>query len=286
MKYLLIILIIYFFASKIPVDKLPGNNPFIVTLIVAIIIYLLDQPNVLFDSSTEHYNQIHLNNNIITKIVEETINKMPKEHFENNINATTTQPLTPPTTPPNIVVESLNKIQEQANVKPIKSENENNKNVNNQDIMMSGLPSKSSIITDVVNKNNAENCDCNDIADKAITKFLKNRRILDKNGMLHYADDYFGDMGYSQLRLDNYIPLGASGEGVYDNWDLSQYSVLNTERWKPSSKNQAHCKTDVMPDPQPVDSKMPLNLMNWNYSRKVMPHDEINVEYIKEKLNN
>jgi len=112
--------------------------------------------------------------------------------------------------------------------------------------------------------------------------------MLDKNGMLHYADDYFGDMGYSQLRLDNYIPLGSGGDGVYSSWDLSEYSVLNTNRWKPTDVNPQKSKTDVMPkpQPQPIDDKVPLDLMNWDYSRRIMPQDNINVNYINDKLNN
>ena len=148
-----------------------------------------------------------------------------------------------------------------------------------------GLNDTNDIIEETIKENKAFTCNCEDIANKAIAKFLKNRRLIDHRGMLHYADQVFGDMGYSQLRLDNYIPLGSSGNGVYDSWDLANYSMINTDRWKPSEKNSIKCRNDVIYNPQPVESHAPVNLMNWNYSTGVMGPDNINVKYIEEKLN-
>jgi len=129
-------------------------------------------------------------------------------------------------------------------------------------------------------------CDCEKVAELAITKFLKDRRIIDNNGLMHYADAYFGDMGYSQLKLDNYIPVGESGNGVYDGWDLAEYNQLNTDRWKLPERNMVQPKMEKMTVPQPVDNNAPLHLANFDYSRRVLGPDNINVDYIKDKLNN
>jgi len=323
-KYLVIIVIIYLLVSKMPLQSLPGKNPFILTAIVILMIYLLDQPNVLFENYTDPTSSPQVNNftstnsmqapvqssmpssapsmpptmpnispEIVKAVVSETISQMTNTNNnpivealkQNQIKATPVQNFVPDLSllsPP-----SIPNLPKQL-VKDIDKDKDNSlpKDVAPSEKSLSGLPSTNSIITSTISANKAESCNCEEIADKAITKFLKNRRMLDKNGMLHYADDYFGDMGYSQLRLDNYISMGSGGDGVYNSWDLSDYSVLNTNRWKPSQVNTAHCKTDVMPQPQPIDSKIPLNLMNWDYSRKVMPRDSINIDYINDKLNN
>jgi hypothetical protein len=153
------------------------------------------------------------------------------------------------------------------------------------DMTVAALKNRSDIISDTVKSNNAIGCNCEDIADKAISKFLSNRRLLDNRGMLHYADAYLGDMGYSQLRFENYIPLGSQGNGVYDSWDLSQYAIINSDRWKPTIENTNKCRVDKLNVPQPIDSKAPLNLMNWDYATKVLGPDNINTRYINERLN-
>lgn len=368
-KYLIIIIILFLLISKIPQDNLPGKNPFILTSIVILIVFLLDQPNVLFENFTEtppsiigqtsggmNETQILPSSEILKNAIKEAIaesnisntilsNKelstvKPSEvlppvstntsnivpinsistkndsvpFVSNTLNQFPVESIAANNVPvsDNVIMETLQKNQERSNpisnpepsmnsssmappsnpsmlsniINEIKNKITKEDNVASPELLPNGLPSTNSIITNTIIDNKADACNCEDIADKAITKFLKNRRILDKNGMLHYADDYFGDMGYSQLRLDNYIPMGSGGDGVYASWDMSKYSVLNTNRWKPTDKNTSKCKTDVMPDPQPVDSKAPLNLMNWDFSRKIMPQDQINTEYINDRLNN
>ena len=61
-KYLIILIIIYYIVSKIPNGTIVGNNPFILTAIIMFVIYLLDRPNFLFehfklDDLSENYEQ-------------------------------------------------------------------------------------------------------------------------------------------------------------------------------------------------------------------------------------
>lgn len=265
-KYFVLIIIIYLLISNIPLDKIPGKNPFILTTIIIFILLIIEQPNILFEKFDSSLPTPPLPQ-FLKPISTEELRTMKITSVDNNLITT---PI-----PSNVLTLS------QSNV-PTPSQSIEQSTT----LLSSGLPSQKSIINQTIASNKAESCNCDDIANKAITKFLTNRRILDKNGMLHYADDYFGDMGYSQLRLDNYIPLGASGDGVYDKWDLAEYSIVNTNRWKPSEKNTSKCSSDILPEPQPIGNKVPLNLQNWNYSKKVMPPDQININYINEKLNN
>lgn len=366
LKYLTIIIVVYFLISKMPQENIPGNNPFILTAIIIFILFILDQPNILFEgyAETEQIKPTLLasnesiktkptinkeelkialvevlteNNQILNVLKPKNISKSEKEslpiiqssnlnpsntiqeHSENNIiqeKKSLVQPSNPKvynTDQENNSLQDKKLIIQPSNPKPLntvqdkkliaqpsnlnkqsnniqKSNQEHDpehdlSNLSEEESYLSGMKSRNKIISDTIINTGTENCNCEDIADKAITKFLKNRRIIDNKGMLHYADSFFGDMGYSQIRLDNYIPLGSSGDGVYDNWDLSQYSVINTDRWKPTGKSVGKCRTDILPDPQPVNSKTPMNLMNWDYSEKVLGPDNININYITDKLN-
>jgi hypothetical protein len=306
-KYAIILIVVYLLVSKIPIDKIPRKNPLIMICVVFFLLFVLDQPNVLFENFNTGTTQIQKSLPLPQPLPEPPLDVIIQQQQFLKEQQLQDQ------------LKQVQEIQMKENLEKQKQQQEVAKLLQSNDILKNafkealteiysdpskkssppspskvttvphqytGLPSKQDIIKDTISANKAENCNCDDVAEKAVTKFLKNRRLLDKNGLLHYADDYIGDMGYSQLRLDNYIPLGASGNGVYNSWDLGKYNVLNTDRWKPSGVNTLQCKTDKMPEPQPVDSKMPLNLLNWDYSRKVMPHDQININYINDKLNN
>jgi len=306
-KYAIILIVVYLLVSKIPIDKIPRKNPFIMICVVFFFLLVLDQPNVLFENFNTGTTQIQkplplpqpLPELPIDVIIQQQQQFLKEQQLQDQLKQVQEIQMK----------EAIEKQKQQQEVAKLLQSNDILKNAFKEALteiyndpnkkssppspskvatvphQYTGLPSKQDIIKDTIRANKAENCNCDDVAEKAVTKFLKNRRLLDKNGLLHYADDYIGDMGYSQLRLDNYIPLGASGNGVYNSWDLGKYNVLNTDRWKPSGVNTLQCKTDKMPEPQPVDSKMPLNLLNWDYSRKVMPHDQININYINDKLN-
>jgi len=259
-KYTIILIIIYTIVSKLPLDNLPSKNPYIISIGLFFIIFLLDQPHVLFENFLGTQNETNSTAPVIVRPA--PIPGVP-------INASSTS-----NELKNVIREALEEIVSKGTILK-------------QSTNTSGLPSEKEIIKETIdeNKDKADNCDCEVVAEKAVNKFLKDRRLIDKNGLLHYADDYIGDMGYSQIRLDNYIPLGASGNGVYDKWELGKYNFLNTERWKPSGVNTKQCRTENIIEPQPIDSKMPLNLLNWDTSRKIMPADQININYINDKLN-
>jgi hypothetical protein len=80
--------------------------------------------------------------------------------------------------------------------------------------------------------------------------------------------------------------MGSSGNGVYDTWDNVQYNIISTDRWKQSDINTKKCNNKVIYNPQPMESKTPLNLMNWDNSRIFSGPENINVKYINDKLNN
>jgi hypothetical protein len=308
-KYLIIIVIIYFIVSKVPSDQLPGNNPFLLTGILSTVLYIVDQPNILFehfDPSAEEKNKntIVIDKNTLKSVVDDVFNEKKAELIRMvvppsppvanaNVEATKVESVPTPTVvpiPESLPTTTVTITEHNPQVNQITEKFEENNTTNEVhnpigDMLTSGLPSTAKIITDTIIGANAQKCDCEAVANKAITNFLQNRRMLDNNGMMHYADSYIGDMGYSQIKLDKYIPQGADGNGAYRSWELGQYNILNTDRWKPPTDPTPRCKSDTMPDPQPMDSKLPMNLMNYEYSRRVTPAQNINVKYITDKLN-
>ena len=333
-KYLVIISIMYFLISKMPHENIPGNNPFILTGVIVLIFYFLDQPNFIFENFDQGIAipQTDSINNDPTKLVKK-FNKdiiIPQENIINNDQTIQDQIKTLINSQANnnttsLVNNNLNTIKptetkptetKPTETKPVKTKpveikppsqpilenipKQNNEDdeyeddelkIPNQDqeeigIYQNGMPTRAKIVADTVTKNNVESCNCEAIANKAITKFLQNRRLLDKKGMLHYADDHIGDMGYSQIKLDNYIPLGASGNGFYDSWELGQFHMINTDRWKPTEKQISKCRTDKPEIPEPMGSSKHINLMNFDYARKVTAPEEINIDYFNNKLNN
>lgn len=280
-KYLIIIIVIYYLVSKMNQTTLPGNNPFILTSIIIFIFYIIDQPTFLtaeyFTSppntqvATDKYNNLDYDNTV-KHIVSEVITELTAHKELNNILSTS---------------QSFELHNAQLENAELKNKQLQQQSFAKQDteMLVSGLPSTSKIIKDTSSEMKQEKCNCDVVAEKAITRFLQNRRMLDTNGMLHYADNYIGDMGYSQIKLDKYIPLGEPGNGVYNSWDLSNYSIINSDRWKPSTDIIPSCKKGDVVIPQPISDKEPTNLLNWDYSRKILPPDDINTNFINKQLN-
>lgn len=149
-----------------------------------------------------------------------------------------------------------------------------------------GYPSVPQIVKETVKLNNKTNCNCDDIAQKSIYNFLKERRLVDKKGLLHYADDYFGDLGYSDIRWENYISPKSGGAGVYNTLNMGQYNLLNTDRWATLGKMPTSCKPNDAINVTPIATVgYPLNLMEYDNSRRILPKDNINIDYIKDRLN-
>lgn len=150
-----------------------------------------------------------------------------------------------------------------------------------------GYPSIPQIVKETSMINNKTNCNCDDIAQKSIYNFLKERRLVDKKGLLHYADDYFGDLGYSDIRWENYISPKAGGAGIYNSHDMAKYNLINTDRWAPPARLPTTCKSNDAVNVTPIATVgYPLNLQEFDNSRRILPKDNINLDYIKDRLNN
>ena len=92
------------------------------------------------------------------------------------------------------------------------------------------------------------------------------------------------DMKFSQLDPEMHKPLGEFSSDFNNNFEYG-YAYLNTSKWKvpmykpPVCKSEEHCKVC------PTNTQgYPVDVKEWNRSRKIMPPDNINIEYLS-KLN-
>lgn len=105
-------------------------------------------------------------------------------------------------------------------------------------------------------------------------------------GHLKNLKDAYGDseMKYTQLDPRMHVPLGESDHTVSNNFEYG-YAYLNTDKWTVPMYKPPVCKTDDNCKVcESATSGYPVDVMEWNKSRKIMPPDNINVEYIN-KLN-
>ncbi len=92
------------------------------------------------------------------------------------------------------------------------------------------------------------------------------------------------EMKYSQLDPNMHKPLGEYTNDFNNSFEYG-YAYLNTSKWSVPMYRPPVCKTD---DNCKVcataTSGYPVDVKEWNNSRKIMPPDNINTEYIN-KLN-
>lgn len=103
---------------------------------------------------------------------------------------------------------------------------------------------------------------------------------------LQTLTDAYGEseMKFSQLDPEMHKPLGEYTNDFNNSFEYG-YSYLNTTKWSvpmyrpPVCKTEENCKVCAT-----ATSGYPVDVKEWNNSRKIMPPDNINLEYIN-KLN-
>lgn len=246
-KNIILAILFYMIFSNMNLNQSAGiaSNPIVMTLILSGIVYMLDKSKKL-DKFTEQIKEDFSAPNKTGINNVQNVDQLKEKFDQNNKDLTK-------------YVEPDNNL---------------------------GYPSVPQIIKETAKMTNKTDCNCDDLAQKSIYNFLKERRLVDKRGLLHYADDYFADLGYSDLRWENYISGKSGGAGVYNSLDMGKFNVINSDRWAPPSRLPSTCKTDHSIGVSPVATVgYPANLQEFDESRRIMPKDNINIDYIKERLN-
>ena len=93
------------------------------------------------------------------------------------------------------------------------------------------------------------------------------------------------EMKYSQLNKDFHVPLGQYTTDFNNDFEYG-YSYLNTNKWSVPLPKVPVCKSEKKCPVCPVTTTgYPVDLKDWNTSRKMLPPDNINIDYVKDKLN-
>ena len=91
------------------------------------------------------------------------------------------------------------------------------------------------------------------------------------------------DIIYNQLDVSMLQSLGSYDNSFSNKWDKG-YTYLDTSKWTvpkvqiPNPPNINNIMSSLTPG-------YPINLLEFDNSRKVLGPDNINLQYIKEKLN-
>jgi hypothetical protein len=116
-----------------------------------------------------------------------------------------------------------------------------------------------------------------------IKEMLQKRDIragIERNGSREEEDVIYNEMGYTDY---NHLPLADN----YDNDSFEYgYSFLPPEKWYPQPPFPPMCVTEKKCNVMPVyASGTPMDVKEWNDSRRITQPDNIKTKYIKEKLN-
>jgi len=97
--------------------------------------------------------------------------------------------------------------------------------------------------------------------------------------------DKHTDMNYSIYTKNQTEPLGKFSKDFTNDFDHG-FSYLQTDKWKPPEYDNTVCKIESKCDYCEEDYEgYPVDVSKWNYSRKILPRDNINIKYIEDKLN-
>ena len=94
------------------------------------------------------------------------------------------------------------------------------------------------------------------------------------------------DMDYSQYSTNQLQKLGEYDESFSNHWK-NDYILLNTDKWKPREyQTNYKCKAEKeCPVCPSLTSGYPVNVRDFSEARKILPPDNINIKFIREKLN-
>jgi len=101
------------------------------------------------------------------------------------------------------------------------------------------------------------------------------------NGIIKNIID--SDMIYNQLDISMLQSLGSYDNTFTNKWDKG-YTYLDTNKWN-VPKVQISNPPNINNIVSSLTPGYPINLLEFDNSRKVLGPDKINLQYIKEKLN-
>ncbi len=172
---------------------------------------------------------------------------------------------------PNMTPNSDMNVNNNPNVNSDANPNSNaNNNANNDNDMLNNLNMLKNL-----NLDNYDNNDMKEILTKAMNENSNNfKKSLDNLGN--------NNLKYNQTNNNLMKPLGQNTNTLSNKWsDNNEYTMLNTDKWTLQDSTPYKCKQTCEVCPV-TDSKFSLLK---NYENRVLNPDNINIDYIRDKLN-
>ena len=185
--------------------------------------------------------------------------------------------------PPKPIEENTKPMEE--NAKPME---ESNKPVEETTISMDS----NSMDSNSMDSNSMDSKDTNSTEDsnKPVEE-KKNTPIISKTGNNTYqskvekeGDRYNDGVINNEYEYSDYnmLPMAENNSGNFEYG----YSFMPPEKWYPQPPHPPVCVTNKRSDVMPVyTTGTPIDVKEWNESRRITPPDTIKTQYIKQKLN-
>jgi hypothetical protein len=118
---------------------------------------------------------------------------------------------------------------------------------------------------------------------KYLNTMIKQGKYIDDNGFVQNMVD--NDMKYTQYTPKEQEKLGTYDATFTNKWN-NDYALLNTDKWRPPIGHQMYkCKQEVKcPVCPSLTAGYPVALKEFDNARKILQPDNINVDFINEKL--
>ena len=171
---------------------------------------------------------------------------------------------------------------------------DNNKNFNNIDINSEDIEENEDSSEDKNNDNEENKFDLDEF-NKAFDSNKKNkkeekqkinekyRKYLNVKSSKKYNKN--NDMKYSVYSDRQTEPLGSFSKDFTNTFEHG-YTYLQTDKWNAPDYDNTVCKIENKCNICEEDYEgYPVDVSKWNHSRKILPRDNININYIKDKLN-
>jgi len=139
-------------------------------------------------------------------------------------------------------------------------------------------------------ENNLQNIDSQNINSqnidlKKMLKFASDVITDETNENDKYSYNYTNDMKYSIYTDEQHNPLGKYNKDFNNNF-INGNSYLATDKWKVPEYDNPTCKLEENCNTCEEDYEgYPVDVSKWDYTRKILPRDNININYIQDKLN-
>jgi len=92
-------------------------------------------------------------------------------------------------------------------------------------------------------------------------------------------------MNYNIYTKEETEPLGSFTDDFTNNFTHG-FSNLATNKWRPPQYDNSICKIEEKCNTCENDFEgYPVDVTNWDQTRKILPRDNININYLRDNLN-